>query len=157
MLDQLSPAPGSRSPRKRRGRGIGSGLGKTSGRGQKGAGARAGFKRRTWFEGGQMSLARRLPKRGFTNIFSTSHQVVNVGALKRFGANDVVDGASLAADGLVPHADRPVKLLGEGEISVAIVARVHAVSASAAQKIEAAGGRVEIITGSATGAASEAQ
>ena len=144
MLDQLKPAPGSRRPRKRVGRGIGSGSGKTSGRGQKGAGARSGFKRRTWFEGGQMSLARRLPKRGFTNLFRTSHEVVNVGELSRFEANAVIDGAALAEAGLIPRGRRTVKLLGEGEISTPLVVRVAAASASAARKIEAAGGRVEI-------------
>ncbi len=145
MLDRLSPTPGSRRPRKRVGRGIGSGLGKTSGRGQKGAGARSGFKRRDWFEGGQMSLARRLPKRGFTNVFRREHQVVNVGALARFEANSEVGPDALAMAGLIPNSKGQVKILGEGELAVPVVVRAHAVSKSAEGKIQAAGGRVELI------------
>ena len=145
MLDRLKPAPGSRRPRKRLGRGIGSGLGKTSGRGQKGAGARAGAKRRVWFEGGQMPLARRLPKRGFRNLFSVTHEVVNVGALDCFDAEAVVDAQALAGAGLVPRGRRTIKILGEGELAKPLVLRVDAISASAARKVEAAGGRVELV------------
>ncbi len=145
MLDRLSPKPGSRRPRKRVGRGIGSGSGKTCGRGTKGAGARSGWKRRPYFEGGQMPLSRRVPKRGFTNLFREPFQVVNVQALTRFDAGSAVDTAALAGAGLVHSAERPVKLLAQGEIDRALTLRVHAVSASARAKIEAAGGSVEII------------
>lgn len=145
MLDRLKPNRGARHAIKRVGRGIGSGYGKTCGRGQKGAGARSGNKRRTWFEGGQMPLARRLPKRGFTNIFREPHQVVNVRDLGGFEPNAVVDAPALARAGLVPRGDRPVKILAEGELTVAITARVDAISAAAAKKVEAAGGSIEIV------------
>ncbi len=145
MLDRLQTNPGSRKPRKRVGRGRGSGSGKTAGRGQKGAGARSGYKHRTWFEGGQMPLSRRVPKVGFTNIFAKPRQAVNVKALARFKRGAVVDAAELARAGLVPRADVAVKVLGEGDLGVALTLRVDAVSASARQKIEAAGGTVEIV------------
>ena len=145
MLDSLHPGAGSRRPRKRVGRGIGSGSGKTCGRGQKGAGARSGWKRRAWFEGGQMPLSRRLPKRGFTNLFREPYQVVNVKDLAGFEAGNAVDAAALAKAGLVAREDRLVKILGEGEIPVALKVQVNAVSATARQKVEAAGGSIEII------------
>ena len=145
MLDRLQRNPGSRKARKRVGRGRGSGSGKTAGRGQKGAGARSGHKHRTWFEGGQMPLSRRVPKVGFTNIFAKPRQAVNVKALARFEAGSVVDGAELARAGLVPRADIAIKVLGEGDLGVALTLRVDAVSASARQKIEAAGGTIEIV------------
>ena len=145
MLDQLGPNPGARRPRKRVGRGVGSGWGKTSGRGTKGYGARSGSKRRSWFEGGQMPLGRRVPKRGFTNIFREPGQVVNVKELGRFDAGSEVDAEALSSAGLVPRGDRPVKILAEGEISVAVKLRVHAISGPARQKVEAAGGSVELI------------
>ncbi len=145
MLDSLRPAPGARRSRKRVGRGIGSGSGKTCGRGQKGAGARSGAKQRPWFEGGQMPLARRLPKRGFTNIFRETHQVVNVKDLGRFPAGKTVDAAALSHQGLVARSNRPVKILGEGEIGVALKLQVDAVSGAARRKVEAAGGSVAII------------
>jgi len=144
MLDKLRPARGAHRSRKRVGRGIGSGSGKTCGRGQKGAGARSGAKRRAWFEGGQMPLARRLPKRGFTNIFRETHQVVNVKDLGRFPAGKAVDPAVLSQEGLVARSDRPVKILGEGEIGVALKLQVDAVSGAARRKVEAAGESVEI-------------
>jgi large subunit ribosomal protein L15 len=144
MLNRLTYRPGSRKDRRRVGRGVGSGRGKTSGRGTKGAGARAGTRRgMVGYEGGNMTLARRLPKRGFNNIYRKERQIVNVGDLARFAAGAVIDAAALAEAGLVHSADVPVKILGEGELGVALVARVAAVSASAAKKIEAAGGRVE--------------
>ncbi len=145
MLDRLQRKNGSRRPRKRVGRGTGSGHGKTAGRGQKGAGARSGSKRRTWFEGGQMPLSRRLPKVGFTNIFAKPRQSLNVKALERFEKGAVVDVATLASSGLGPRPDVAVKLLGEGEIGVALTVRVDAVSASAREKIEAAGGQIELV------------
>jgi large subunit ribosomal protein L15 len=146
VLDRLQRKDGSRKPRKRVGRGRASGSGKTSGRGQKGAGARSGFKKRTWFEGGQMPLARRVPKVGFTNIFAKPHQVVNVKALAGFEADSVVDVAVLSAKGLVPRADRPVKVLGEGDLGVKLTLKVDAISAGARKKVEEAGGQVELVT-----------
>ncbi len=145
MLDRLAPAAGSRRPRKRVGRGIGSGSGKTCGRGQKGAGARSGFKRRPWFEGGQMPLSRRLPKRGFTNIFRRPYQVVNLKELERFERGSAVDTGTLSRAGLVARPDRPVKILGEGEIPHALKLQVDAVSAAARTQIERAGGSIEIV------------
>ena len=146
MLDRLSPKPRSRRPRTRVGRGIASGKGKTAGRGQKGAGARSGHRKRPWYEGGQMPLVRRIPKRGFRNIFRVPRQVVKVGDLARFEAGQSVDVRGLAQAGLVPHADRPVKVLGDGELSNALTLRVDAVSVTARNKIEAAGGSVEIVS-----------
>ena len=145
MLDSLRPGAGSRRPRKRVGRGIGSGSGKTCGRGQKGAGARSGWKRRAWFEGGQMPLSRRLPKRGFTNLFREPYQVVNVKDLAGFERGSSVDAAALSKAGLVAREDRLVKILGEGEIPIALKLQVNAVSAAARQKVEAAGGSIELV------------
>ena len=145
MLDRLSRKSGSRVPRRRVGRGHAAGRGKTSGRGQKGAGARSGFKQRAWFEGGQLPLARRLPKRGFTNIFRKERQIVNLVDLARFDAGSVVDAAALAAAGMVDHGDRPVKILAQGDIDRALTLKVAAISGSARKKIEAAGGSVELL------------
>jgi large subunit ribosomal protein L15 len=146
MLDRLGFKHGARKPRRRIGRGIGSGSGKTSGRGQKGAGARAGYKARPWSEGGQQPLVRRLPKRGFRNLFTVTHQVVNVGELARFQAGTEVDAAALVQAGLV-HSDRlPVKLLGDGEVKASLRIHVQAASAQARRKIEAAGGSVQVGT-----------
>jgi large subunit ribosomal protein L15 len=145
MLDRLKPNPGSRRPRKRVGRGVGSGSAKTSGRGTKGAGSRAGRKHKPHREGGQIPLVMRMPKRGFTNIFGEDLQVVNVKALARFAKGSDVDVAALAEAGLVRSASRPVKLLGAGDLAVALKLRVAAVSDSARKKVEAAGGSVEII------------
>ena len=156
MLDRLSFKHGSRKPRRRIGRGIGSGSGKTSGRGYKGAGARTGYKARPWSEGGQQPLVRRLPKRGFRNLFYTEHQVVNVGQLSRFDAGSELDLTALVEAGLVHSERKTVKLLGDGELKVAVRVKVHAVSAQARQKIEAAGGSVEIVS-SGSPAAAEAR
>jgi large subunit ribosomal protein L15 len=145
MLDRLKPSPGSRRPRKRVGRGVGSGSAKTSGRGTKGAGSRAGRKHKPHREGGQIPLVMRMPKRGFTNIFDEDVQVVNVKALARFAKGADVDVAALAEAGLVRSATRPVKLLGAGDLAVPLKLRVAAVSDSARKKVEAAGGSVEII------------
>lgn len=139
-LHELSPAPGSRKNPKRVGRGIGSGNPKTAGRGHKGGKSRSGASMRPGFEGGQMSLVRRLPKRGFKNIFRTEHAVVNLSQLAKFQGE--VDPAMLAARGLV-HAGTRVKVLGEGEIATPLRVRAHAFSASARAKIEAAGGVCE--------------
>lgn len=145
MLDRLSPKAGSRRPRTRKGRGMASGSGRTCGRGQKGAGARSGNKKRPWFEGGQMPLARRLPKRGFTNIFREERQVVNVRSLEKFKKGDVIDAAALCTAGLVSRPDRPVKVLGEGDLKDALTLKVDAISGKAREKVEAAGGSVELV------------
>ena len=145
MLDRLTTRAGSRRPKKRVGRGIGSGSGRTCGRGQKGAGARSGRKRRWHLEGGQTPLSRRLGKFGFTNQFRDPPQIVNVKELGRFDAGSVVDGEALAGAGLVRRGHRPVKILAEGEITVGLTVRVHAVSEGARKKIEAAGGTIETL------------
>jgi len=145
MLDRLKPAPGSRRPRKRVGRGVGSGSAKTSGRGTKGAGARAGRKHKPHREGGQIPLVMRLPKRGFTNPMGDSVQVVNVKALARFKKGAEVDAAALVEAGLVRSASQPVKLLGEGALEHALKVKVNAVSSSARAKVESAGGSVELV------------
>jgi large subunit ribosomal protein L15 len=146
MLDRLKPAPGSRRPRKRVGRGVGCGSAKTSGRGTKGAGARAGRKHKPHREGGQIPLVMRLPKRGFTNPMAEGEaQVVNVKALARFKKGAEVDAAALAEAGLVRSASAPVKVLGDGPLEAALKVRVTAVSSSARAKIEAAGGSVELV------------
>jgi len=141
-LGNLTPAHGSTSARKRKGRGPGSGLGKTAGKGHKGQKARSGGQVRPGFEGGQMPLIRRVPKRGFTNPFKAAAQVVNLKALGEFVGKDVTV-ENLVGAGLVAHAGRPIKLLGDGEAPQGLVVRGLAVSASARAKIEAAGGRVE--------------
>ena len=141
-LGNLAPAEGSHRSRKRVGRGPGSGLGKTAGKGHKGQKARAGGQVRPGFEGGQMPLIRRVPKRGFTNPFKVRAQVVNLRALAAFAGRDVTPETLLGA-GLVSHADRPIKVLGVGEAPAGLVVKGVAVSAPARSRIEAAGGRVE--------------
>lgn len=141
-LGNLKPAKGSTQSRKRLGRGPGSGLGKTAGKGHKGQKARAGGHVRPGFEGGQMPLIRRVPKRGFTNPFKVTAQVVNLASLTAF-ANSEVTAEALAGVGLVSHADRRIKILGTGEAPAGLVVKAMAVSAAAKAKIEAAGGRVE--------------
>ena len=146
MLDRMKPARGSRRPRKRVGRGVGSGSAKTSGRGTKGAGARAGRKHKPHREGGQIPLIMRLPKRGFTNPMAThATQIVNVKALARFKKGAEVDAAALAEAGLIRSAAKPVKLLGDGALEAALKVRVTSVSESARAKIEGAGGSVELV------------
>jgi large subunit ribosomal protein L15 len=146
MLDRLSPSPGSTKRRKRVGRGPGSGLHKTSGRGMKGQGHRsAGRETPFWFEGGQMPLARRLPKRGFFNRSRVSYQVVNVGALSVFGDGATVDSDSLTARGLVHGRGSGIKVLGEGEAPRNLTLKVKKISAGARKKIEDAGGSVELV------------
>ncbi len=141
-LSNLSPHPGSRKPRKRLGRGPGTGHGKTSGRGHKGFKARSGSGVKPGFEGGQMPLQRRVPKRGFTNPFRKSYAVVNVEELNRFEAGTVVDRALLVASGLVSANDELIKILGNGELSTALTVAVDKVSGAARGKIEAAGGKL---------------
>ena len=146
MLDQLRPHPGSRRPRKRVGRGPGSSFNKTAGRGEKGQGKRsAGRETPVWFEGGQMPIARRLPKRGFHNLFRTTHRIVNVGSLAVFGDGASVDVEGLTARGLIPKRGGGVKLLAEGDAPGNLTVKVHKASAAARRKIEEAGGKVEIL------------
>ncbi len=145
-LDGLSPVPGSRKRRKRVGRGPGSGHGKTACRGQKGQNARSGGGIRPGFEGGQMPLQRRTPKRGFTNIFKKRFAIVNVRDLNRFDANSLVDPAALKEKGIIKGVHDGVKVLGMGDIQVPLTLRVHRISSSAAKKIEKAAGRVEVIS-----------
>ncbi len=145
-LHELSPAEGSKKAVKRIGRGAGSGQGKTAGKGHKGAKARSGYSRRPGFEGGQMPLQRRVPKRGFNNIFRTEYAVVNVASLEeRFDANATVDAESLKACGLIKKELDGIKVLGNGEITKALTVKVSAISESAKAKIEAAGGKVEVL------------
>ena len=138
-LSSLTPVPGSIKNRKRVGRGHGSGLGKSAGRGDKGAGQRSGFKRRPWFEGGQMPLARRLPRRGFTNLFKKEFQVVNLDAIDTLGL-DTINPQVLEKHGLVRSALKPVKILGDGELKSKLNVKATAFSNSAKEKIEKAGG-----------------
>ncbi len=145
MLDRLQPRPGAHRPHKRVGRGPGSGTGKTSARGVKGQGKRSpGREVPTFFEGGQMPITRRLPKRGFHNRFRKVHQVVNVGALSVFGDGGTVDAEALAARGLVSRRGGDVKILAEGEAPKNLTVKIKAISAGARKKIEEAGGSVEI-------------
>jgi len=138
-LNSLKPKKGSVKSKKRIGRGHGSGLGKSSGRGDKGAGQRSGFKRRPWFEGGQMSLARRLPKRGFTNIFKKEFQIVNISSLIKIEA-DLITISILKENGLINSLLTPVKILGNGDVTKKITVEANSFSKSAKEKIENAGG-----------------
>jgi large subunit ribosomal protein L15 len=145
-LHELSPNPGAKQAPKRVGRGIGSGLGKTSGKGHKGQNARAGGGVRPGFEGGQTTLLRRLPKRGFSNEpFRTRYAVVNIEDLNRFDAGTVVTPDLLEETRVCKGARDGLKVLGTGEITKALTIKAHKVSESAKQKIEAAGGTVEVI------------
>jgi len=147
MLDRLSPNPGARRRRKRVGRGAGSGKGKTCGRGTKGQGHRsAGRPKGAGFEGGQMPLARRLPKRGFHNLFRKDVEIVNLADLARLGENAEVSVEALVAHGLVRGKGVAIKLLGEGEAPKGLSVKVHRVSASARKKVEEAGGSVELLS-----------
>lgn len=139
-LHELSPAKGSKKKKKRLGRGPGSGTGKTSGRGHNGQRSRSGYSQRPGFEGGQMPLIRRVPKRGFTNQFRTEYSVVNVGRLGDF--DDEVTPETLVERGYV-RAGRPVKILGDGDLDKALTVVAHAFSRTAREKIEAAGGSCE--------------
>ena len=138
-LDSLKPVKGSIKNRKRIGRGHGSGLGKSAGRGDKGAGQRSGFKKRSWFEGGQMSIARRLPMRGFTNIFKKDFQTVNIDKIAFLGLQQV-DAQILKEEGLIRSALKPVKILGNGELNKEVHITATVFSKSAKHKIEKAGG-----------------
>ena len=144
-LHDLKPAPGSRKNARRVGRGMGSGRGKTSGRGEKGQKSRTGFSRKRGFEGGQMPLHRRLPKRGFTNIFRIEYSEVNVSRLAALAAGTAVDPDFIRSNGLASHKRRPIKILGAGELQVALAVKAHRFSATAARKIQEAGGSIELI------------
>jgi large subunit ribosomal protein L15 len=146
-LSDLKPPKGAKHAKKRIGRGQGSGSGKTAGRGHKGAKSRAGFKFKRGFEGGQMPLHRRVPKRGFHNPFRVEYEVVNLDTLaERFDAGTVVTPELLVERGLMPQgATRRVKVLGRGEIGKALTVRAHKFSGKAAEKIAAAGGSTEAI------------
>ena len=141
-LSTLSPSRGSTQPRRRVGRGPGSGLGKTAGKGHKGHKARTGGSTNPGFEGGQMPMYRRLPKRGFTNPFRVENQIVNLSQLKQVSATDV-SPETLYSAGLIAKPDAPVKLLGTGDADRAYTVRGVSLSASARTKIEAAGGKIE--------------
>lgn len=145
MLNELSPRPGARTRRKRVGRGPGSGKGKTCGTGVKGQGTRSGKKIKAWFEGGQMPLYQRVPKKGFKNRFRVENEIVNLGDLEAFGDNATVDAEALAGKGLIRGSGKPVKVLAEGEPPKGLKLTVNKISASAQAKIEAAGGSVEVI------------
>ncbi len=145
-LHRLSPVPGSRKARKRVGRGPGSGLGKTAGRGHNGQKSRSGGTVPAWFEGGQMPLQRRIPKRGFKNRGRVEYVVINVGDLNRLDADHITVGTLIDA-GVAGRGGKPVKVLGTGEAERALHVEAHAFSASARRKIEAAGGRATVVSG----------
>ena len=144
-LDELQPAEGSRFTRKRVGRGIGSGTGKTSGKGHKGQNARSGGGVRPGFEGGQMPLYRRLPKRGFTNIFAKQYVTINISELERFENGTEVTAELLKETGVVSKTLDGIKVLGRGELTKKLTVKVAKFTASAAEKIEKAGGKAEVI------------
>lgn len=144
-LSSLKPPRGSRHRKVRVGRGMGSKLGRTAGRGNKGAKSRSGFWQRPGFEGGQMPLHRRLPKRGFRNPFGREYAIVNVERLNLFSAGTTVTPESLAQRGLISRAVDSVKILGEGELKVPLTVHAHAFSRSAQEKIVAAGGKAEVL------------
>ncbi|MDH4185635.1 MAG: 50S ribosomal protein L15 [Nitrospira sp.] len=148
-LHELAPAKGSRKKRKRIGRGPGSGHGKTSGKGHKGLLARSGGRGRqaVGFEGGQMSLVRRVPKHGFTNVFRIEYSIVNLSSLGELTVAGTITPQALVDAGLVKRKTLPIKVLGNGELTKAIVVQAHKFSKSAEAKIQAAGGRVEVIPG----------
>ena len=144
-LHELSPAAGSNTKAYHKGRGAGSGNGKTGGRGQKGQWARSGGGVRVGFEGGQMPLARRLPKRGFHNIFAKPLEAINVSVLDKFEDGAVVDAKALLEKGILSKCEYGVKILGNGSITKKLTVQASAFSASAKEKIEAAGGKVEVV------------
>lgn len=144
-LHELSPAPGSTQVGKRKGRGPGTGNGKTAGRGHKGQWARSGGGVRVGFEGGQMPLARRVPKRGFNNIFAKPLEAINVASLNKFEDGAVVNVCDLLDKGILSKCEHGVKVLGNGTLNKKLTVRASAFSASAKEKIEAAGGKAEVI------------
>jgi large subunit ribosomal protein L15 len=144
-IDDLQPPAGSRKKKKRVGRGNSAGSGKTCGRGHKGQGQRSGGKTPPGFEGGQMPLQRRVPKRGFRNIFRKEYAIVNVGSLNVFEDGEVVDIPFLVKNGLVKNLKCGVKLLGKGDMTKKLNVKVNKASASAVEKINAAGGSIEVV------------
>ena len=145
LINELHPAEGSTHVAKRKGRGVGTGNGKTGGRGHKGQKARSGGGTRIGFEGGQMPLARRIPKRGFNNIFAKPFESVNVSALNVFEDGATVDANQLLAEGVLSKCVYGVKILGNGELTKKLTVRANAFSAAAVEKIEAAGGKAEVV------------
>jgi large subunit ribosomal protein L15 len=143
-LSDLAPEPGSRKKRKRVGRGPGSGHGKTSCKGHKGQNARSGGGVKPGFEGGQMPLQRRLPKRGFTNIFAKKYSIINVGSLEKISESTITPDI-LVQEGLIKNTKDMIKVLGNGEVTKAFTIQAHAFSASAKEKISKAKGTVEVI------------
>ena len=144
-LHELSPAPGSKSKRVRVGRGLGSGLGKTSGRGHKGQNSRSGGGTRPGFEGGQRPLYLRIPKRGFTNIFAKEYVALNVVELNRFEDVAIVDPVTLIEIGLIKNVRDGIRILGSGDLTRKLTVRAHGFTKTAAEKIQAAGGSIEVI------------
>lgn len=145
-LNDLKPAAGSRKTKKRIGRGTGSGTGSTAGKGNNGHKARTGTSNKYYFEGGQTPLTRRIPKRGFTNIFRTEYQIVNISDLEKLEITDQEIGIEfLHQNGLIHEVDLPVKILGNGELTKKISIKVHAYSKTAREKIEKAKGKAEVI------------
>ena len=146
-LHDLAPAQGAKKKRKRIGRGPGSGHGKTATKGHKGLLARSGGGKRPGFEGGQMPLVRRLPKFGFTNLSRTEYAIVNIKSFERWVGNETVTPQAMVDAGLVKRKKLPIKILGNGELKKSLVVQAHKFSKSAEAKIQAAGGRVEVIGG----------
>ncbi|NLW64740.1 MAG: 50S ribosomal protein L15 [Clostridiales bacterium] len=144
-LNELSPVPGSTHTLKRKGRGNGSGNGKTAGRGQKGQKSRSGGGVRVGFEGGQMPLARRIPKRGFNNIFAKPLTAVNVSAFNMFEDGETVNAAKLLSTGVLSKCEYGLKILGNGQLTKKVTIEANAFSETAKQKIEAAGGKAEVV------------
>ncbi len=145
-IEELSPRPGAKKSRKRVGRGDGSGHGKTACRGEKGQRSRAGGAKGPGFEGGQMPLIRRIPKRGFTNIFTKDYTVVNLRDISRVTGSDTIGPEQLFDQGVVKKLGSGIKVLAMGEIDRAVTVKAHKFSKTAVQKIEAAGGKAEVIT-----------
>ena len=143
-LSSLKPAPGAKRNRKRLGRGPGSGTGSQAGKGHKGQKARSGYKSKAWNEGGQMPIARRLPKRGFTNIFKQEFQIINLSSLSKINL-DLVDKDVLLKNRVIRSKRLPFKVLGNGDIDRPMTVKAHSFSKSAVEKIEKAGGKVEVI------------
>ena len=144
-LHELHPAAGSTTAPKRLGRGVGSGLGKTSGKGHKGAKARSGGGKRPGFEGGQMPLARRIPKRGFNNIFAKPLEIINLTSLDKFEDGDIVTAEALLAKGILSKCEYGYKVLGNGKVTKKVTVQAAAFSQAAKEAIEAAGGKAEVI------------
>ena len=144
-LSELAPVPGSRKEAKRKGRGHGSGNGKTAGRGHKGQKSRSGGRVRIGFEGGQMPFARRVPKRGFNNIFARPLTALNLDKLQKFEADTVIDAVLLLKEGVISKCEYGIKILGNGEITKPLHVKAAAFSALAKEKIESAGGKAEVV------------